>query len=410
MSKEQNNSSFRIGTKVRFLNATGGGVVTGFDGRKVVVEDEDGFPSSYSPNELVVVDVDTDTKLANSVSPQTIAIATGATTMSLKQRMKVQDEEMEEEEEEEEAIFFPQSEQSKETNEVPFVTEDLDTEEGERLTVFLAFESQDLEHLGVGGYVAYLVNDSNYALYYIISTIDDTKVRVQSHGMIESHTKYEFATIDKSAINQWGKVSVQLLAFKPKKAFESKPAYSVNVKVTPVRFFQRGSFKPSDFFDEDVLTVNVVNNDVPENNDFAQQLIEMFKESNTSDASVVSEQKSKPEVMVRPKATTLAKRVVETTAQEEPIVVDLHADKLIGDVSGMQAEEILSLQIAEMRKVMEKNKKRDGQRIVFIDGRGDRLRKELRFRIKMEYPTAEIEDASYAQYGGGATEVTIRRR
>ena len=48
-----------IGDKVRFLNATGGGKITGFQGSDIVlVEDETGFEIPCMRNEVVVIETD----------------------------------------------------------------------------------------------------------------------------------------------------------------------------------------------------------------------------------------------------------------------------------------------------------------------------------------------------------------
>ena len=48
-----------IGDKVRFLNAVGGGRITGFQGKDLVlVTDEDGFEVPTLRHEIVVVDTD----------------------------------------------------------------------------------------------------------------------------------------------------------------------------------------------------------------------------------------------------------------------------------------------------------------------------------------------------------------
>ena len=49
----------KIGDKVRFLSESGGGVVAGFQGNKIVlVEDEDGFQIPTAINDVVVVEQD----------------------------------------------------------------------------------------------------------------------------------------------------------------------------------------------------------------------------------------------------------------------------------------------------------------------------------------------------------------
>ena len=49
----------KIGDKVRFLSEVGGGVVAGFQGKNIVlVEDEDGFQIPTSITDVVVIDND----------------------------------------------------------------------------------------------------------------------------------------------------------------------------------------------------------------------------------------------------------------------------------------------------------------------------------------------------------------
>ena len=49
----------KIGDKVRFLNEVGGGIVSGFQGKNIVlVEDQDGFDIPVNINDCVVVDND----------------------------------------------------------------------------------------------------------------------------------------------------------------------------------------------------------------------------------------------------------------------------------------------------------------------------------------------------------------
>ena len=394
----------KVGDKVRFLNATGGGVVTSVAGKRVTVEDEDGFPSDYGMNEVVVVSKAGDDVMSRSTTKESVAVAAGETTMSVKKRMQAMAEEEDDETETTRAETKEEvsSEKELEDEEDEIFTDDLDTEEGERLSVFLAFESRDLDKAGTDGVVAYLVNDSNYDLMYIVATTKDGKGRLQSAGKMESHTRFEFKNIAQSEINEWSHVSVQLIAMKPKKEYTLKHAFEVELKIAPVRFFRRGSYVPNDFFDNDVMTVNVVNNDVPDN---------AVMEPEVAEKKVVEEKETVASVREeRRKVTSLARKEVGNATAGEVIVVDLQAEKLIGDVTAMAEEDVLSMQIAEMRRVMERNKKRDGQKIVFIEGKNERLRKEMRDRLKMEYPTAEAENASQVRYGNYATEVTVRKQ
>jgi dsDNA-specific endonuclease/ATPase MutS2 len=75
----------------------------------------------------------------------------------------------------------------------------------------------------------------------------------------------------------------------------------------------------------------------------------------------------------------------------------------------MNNAEILEYQLAKFNEVMQENLKRKGQKIVFIHGKGDGvLKNTLLKEIKNKYKSCYYQDASFREYGFGATMVTIR--
>ena len=91
------------------------------------------------------------------------------------------------------------------------------------------------------------------------------------------------------------------------------------------------------------------------------------------------------------------------------VEIDLHIGELLDDTCGMSNSEILNYQLDKFREVMEQYKKRREQRIVFIHGKGDGvLRKALLDELKRKYPDCRHQDASFQEYGFGATMVTIK--
>ena len=82
---------------------------------------------------------------------------------------------------------------------------------------------------------------------------------------------------------------------------------------------------------------------------------------------------------------------------------------MLDDAHGMTNSEILNYQLDKFREVMEKYKSKREQKIVFIHGKGDGvLRKALLEELKRKYGTCRYQDASFQEYGFGATLVTIR--
>jgi dsDNA-specific endonuclease/ATPase MutS2 len=60
-------------------------------------------------------------------------------------------------------------------------------------------------------------------------------------------------------------------------------------------------------------------------------------------------------------------------------------------------------------KILDENKTRKGQKIVFIHGKGEGvLRSEIEKQLRTRYKTYYFQDASFREYGFGATMVTIK--
>ncbi len=58
---------------------------------------------------------------------------------------------------------------------------------------------------------------------------------------------------------------------------------------------------------------------------------------------------------------------------------------------------------------MEENKNKKDQKIIFIHGKGDGvLKKTILDELKSKYKNAYYQDASFREYGFGATMVTIK--
>ncbi len=86
--------------------------------------------------------------------------------------------------------------------------------------------------------------------------------------------------------------------------------------------------------------------------------------------------------------------------------VDLHIHELIDSEKGMSNYDKLSLQLNTVQRELELAIAKKQQKIIFIHGRGEGvLKNELRL-LCSKYPV-EYHDASYTDYGLGATEVII---
>ena len=84
--------------------------------------------------------------------------------------------------------------------------------------------------------------------------------------------------------------------------------------------------------------------------------------------------------------------------------VDLHINKLVKSVRGLDNYDMLNLQLDTAQRKMEFALSKRIPKIVFIHGIGEGVLKSELQRLLNEYPVKHY-DASYKKYGLGATEV-----
>lgn len=103
------------------------------------------------------------------------------------------------------------------------------------------------------------------------------------------------------------------------------------------------------------------------------------------------------------------KRQEHIKTNDNIIEVDLHAHEVLETTAGMDAKAIKEYQLQTVRNTMNEYKNAKGRRIVFIHGNGEGvLRRAVIDILRREYPSCPYQDASFQQYGFGATMVTIR--
>lgn len=226
----------KIGDKVRFLNEVGGGRVSGFQGKDIVlVEDEDGFDVPMRVNEVVVIgEEDYDTKHV----------------IEIRDRARETSEE-------------PTEEQEVEPADRP-VTFSMPVEErrgGDKLSAYLAFVPLDLKELSDTRFESYIINDCNYYLRYVYMTAEGNSWRVRSTGVIDPNTKYFIEEFGREELNQLEHSCIQLLAYKKDKFFMRKPAVDALIHVDGVKFYKLHTFQENDYFEQPALIYTIIEND-----------------------------------------------------------------------------------------------------------------------------------------------------
>ena len=390
----------KIGDKVRFLHETGGGRVSGFQGKQVVlVEDEDGFEIPMLISDVVAVGAEdystthvVDVKVHQQAKPD---------GRSIKAMMKDGADEPETGRDDE--VDF-----SKVTFRAPVE----ERKGGNQLSVYLAFVPVDIKEVTHTRFECYLVNDSNYyvACTYLLAEGNGWKLRWT--GEVEPNTKEFIEEFGREELNEFDRVGVQMLAYKREKPFTLKPAIDVQLRIDGVKFYKLHTFQDNDFFEQKALLYTIVENDRvarPLVID-AKQLKEEMYSTAAADKTRVDHQHADGYVRRyadgrRPGNPFITKR----KGDEDVVVVDLHADALLDTTAGMSKGDILNHQVDVFRRTLNEYKDKKGQRIIFIHGKGEGvLRRALINDLSYRFKSYTYQDASFQEYGYGATQVTIK--
>ena len=372
----------KIGDKVRFLNEVGGGIVTSFVGKNLVnVEDENGFDIPVPIQEVVVIETD-DYNIdvtKRHVLKENGSDATEVKKPAVLKREAAKDEEME-------------------PADLPITFKPLPTErtEGERLNIFLCFVPVNLTSIADTDFEVYLVNDSNFFADYVYMSGSNDVWNVRFRGTLEPNTKMYIETISRLELNDLECLCFQFLFYKQGKTFLLKPAMTVKLRLDLTKFYKVHTFTSNSFFTEKVQTIDVVRNDKPAKEIFiaAEEVQKALEEKRNVD-------KSKERVLLKAVA-------IKKESKEDILVVDLHDYAVLDTTNGMKPHDILEYQLNVFRKTMNDNITQKGKKLVFIHGKGNGiLRNAVLRELKKYYGSCVSQDASFLEYGYGATMVII---
>lgn len=353
-----------VGDKVRFLNSIGGGIVKGFQNKHIViVEDEHNFDVPVLISECVVIEPSDSKKLSQATD-----------LISEKQ-----------------AADKSKKEDKPESN-IDTHTQITETPEGEKITTCIAFLPTDVKSLSQTKFECFFINDSNYYLFINYMSRENNSWVSRYNGIVEPNMQIFIEEFDKSTLNEIEQVCVQIMAFKHNKPYRFKNPVSVEFRIDTVKFYKLHTFIENDYFDDNALIYYITRNDIPERELLISQ----------ADIQKAIQEKNTPQR--RPRVQAISKK------EKDPVLeIDLHIEQLLDSTAGMSNADILEYQMNKFNEVMQDNIKRKGFKIVFIHGKGDGvLKSAITKELKNKYKKVYIQDASFQEYGFGATMVTIK--
>lgn len=346
-----------IGDRVRFLDAEGGGIVVRIDGRTLYVEDADGFEYPTTEAQVVVVE-----------------------QHAAQRQEQHRKQQIEQQRIREQSVAEIEAE--------PDYNFDRHAADDDNPQFYIAFTRADG---GNSGYInLHVVNDSNCFVFFTLAEqlpTDATRRRLLHHGTIEPNTKLKLDRLNPQRIDNqtW---HCQLLLFLRHDDYRASSPVDTEIKIRASRFMRDGAFLRTDFFSDKAVLLPVIKDEL-------QRKIEQLSDADMHRA--IDEKQQKP-----------VHHTSKSNDPRQPIEVDLHIDAIVESTAGLQPGEMLALQIARFKHVMEENIDHKGRRIVFIHGVGQgTLKAEVRRILQRDYSRVNFYDASFQEYGFGATMVVI---
>jgi hypothetical protein len=347
---------YNIGDKVRFLNDVGGGVISKtINASTVMVKTSDGFEIPTLISELVVVD---STKEQGMAESKTINEKAPETPKPAGSRNK-----------------------------------DMDKLVGESAPVFENIPLLAVITQKSGGNTLLqfnLLNDSEQDIVFVASLQQNGQQSLFEKGSVEAGVKYLLGEVDNDDAQMYDALVIQYIEYKEEGLFEINEPKTFTFPLAGVNFRQGKFYRNNEYFDHPALIVPMTDN-------------RHSKKSYLADNKTIEKVKSEKDQIRKPEA----KPKMEVELEE----VDLHITEIMDNYQHLEPGEIIEVQLARFKTALD-GAINDGKtkKIVFIHGVGNgKLKYELRKQLDEKYSRYAYQDASFAEYGYGATMVILKR-
>ena len=344
--------NFKKGDKVKFLNDVGQGEIVRFQDKNIaVVLNDDGFEVPVLMNELLVVE-----------SAQNIDIASETNNEIVENVISETNENLE--------------------------SDGLNTDT--KASVFFALVPKNQNDIINSDLDVFLINDSNFRTLYSISKTENEFQSLFAYGNLEDNTKVNLGSIKRDELNDFEEINFQLIFFRKGNYYLINP---INKKwnVKPSKFYKQNTFSENDFFHEKAYIYELTTEEI----DLSTHI---------SDAEIEKAKKEKERKET--KRTFKSSKNGKNIEIEE---IDLHIEQLVDNSEGLSNTEILDIQMARFTTSLDGGILAGTRRMVFIHGVGNgRLKREITKKLERKYPKLRYQDASFKEYGYGATMVIIK--
>lgn len=236
----------------------------------------------------------------------------------------------------------------------------------------------------------FLINSSSYQFKYTISRQQDGELVLFHEGTLEAGIKINLGSYQARNLSDEEIFRIQGI-FYNKGFYRHLPPVDMLIKMTGSEMYDAERWVENDYFYEKVLAFEIYN---------------WKKKAEKPGIEIDSDELRKAMLT---KGDLEPKKKAEKKEKKPGIEeVDLHIHELVDDNSKMENKEILDIQLAKFRTSLESAIIHKMRKIVFIHGVGNgKLKHEIRRTLDHEYKNLRYQDASFKEYGYGATMVLI---
>lgn len=267
---------------------------------------------------------------------------------------------------------------------------DLNPESGVADAVYFVIEPDHEMPILVNDYNIYLFNSSSYNLMFAYSIKDEAYFQTLKHGEVGAYQKILLKQVKINFFKEYSYQKIECILFK-NTHYRAQIPIAETVFVNPENLNRTQLIKHHEFKrpvyafmikDEFIVAQNIEQELSAEDINKLKNIKE-FKSSVKSSKSHKEQQKK------------LEKEI------------DLHIEELVDNLSGLSNHEMLSIQLEKVEKELDFAMANGIKKIVFIHGVGNgRLKMEIQKMLKSTRGVT-FQDASYKDYGFGATQVNI---
>lgn len=357
-----------VGDQVKFLNTTGGGVVTKvLDSRMVLVADQHGFEIPTLIAELIRID------------------PTDAGSRFFKEEYEIPDttrRNMEEDKDVPENDVYPADE--KELLE-PHVIRNRKAEE-----IFLGYLPHDQQWLITGMVDIFLINNTSFDLIYnLFHHPSPGKYIGMDYGSLFANSRHLLATVDREHLAPWTEGSMQFLFHKD--FLESViPPFDMDFQIDGKKFHKEGAYRETPLLRGKGILIRLLS---------LTSYMAEFKAATSHHTHSGGDE--------RPAGHTEPSVIFSHQSEPRKAEVDLHIHELVEDPSNLQKTEILDFQKNYFIRCLDAAIANNFLKVTFIHGIGDGVLRNALIEHLKKTEGIEWFDAPMAKYGAGAIEVRI---